>query len=83
MRFSTLLALPFVVTGALAQGIARDFNIEGCVGVTAVLNPALGLGASLLTGLFTTESACAVSIPLYIRIKPVSTRSELTEAERM
>jgi len=61
MRLSYLLAAPLLVLSSSAQIINRDFAIEGCVGLTTILNPALGIAGQALTGLFTTESACAVS----------------------
>lgn len=62
MKFSTLLIAPVLALGATAQILNRDFAIEGCVGLSTVLNPALGILGSAITGqLFTTESACAVS----------------------
>lgn len=61
MLFSHLLLLPLLAIGALAQIAERDFAIEGCIGLTTILNPALGIAGSAVTGLFTSESACAAA----------------------
>jgi hypothetical protein len=61
MLFASLLALPLLASGSLAAILNRDFAIQGCVGVTTVLNVAGGLGTTLLLGLYQTEGDCVVS----------------------
>lgn len=61
MRLASLFIFPLIAVGAVAQILQRDFAIQGCIGLTTILNPTLGIAGSALTGLFTTESACAVS----------------------
>lgn len=62
MRVTNLVFLPLILAGgALAQILDRDFAIEGCIGLSTILNPSLGIAGAAITGLFTTEGACAVS----------------------
>lgn len=64
MRLSYFFAAPLLLASqAFGQAIIdRNFAIQGCVGLTAILDPTLGIAGTALTGLFTTESACAVSL---------------------
>jgi hypothetical protein len=62
MKLAYLLLAPALALTAAAQTIAnRDFAIEGCLGLTAILDQTGAIAGSAITGLFQTESACAVS----------------------
>lgn len=63
MRLSYFFAAPLLLASQVfGQAIIdRDFAINGCLGLTTILDPSLGIVGTALTGLFTTEGACATA----------------------
>jgi hypothetical protein len=61
MRLSYFLIAPVLALSASAQILSRDFAIDGCVGLTSFLGVTPAIVGTAQTGLYATESSCAVS----------------------